>query len=36
MSSLTASLNTLIFKGILTLVLQGFKRFLTLSATYQT
>ena len=27
MSSPTASLNILIYKGILTLVLQGFKRF---------
>ena len=30
-SSPTASLNTLIYKGILTLILQGFKHFLTLS-----
>ena len=36
MSSPTASLNILIYKGILTLILQGFKRFLTLSANYRT
>jgi hypothetical protein len=32
MSSPTTSLNILIYNGILTLILQGFKRFLTLSA----
>jgi hypothetical protein len=30
-----ASLNTLIYKGILTLILKGFKRFLALHATYR-
>jgi hypothetical protein len=34
-STPTASLNILIYKVILTLILQGFKRFLTLSATYR-
>jgi hypothetical protein len=35
-SSPTASLNTLIYKAILTLILKGFKRFLALHATYRT
>jgi hypothetical protein len=35
MSSSAASLNTLIYKGILTLILLGFKRFLPLHATYR-
>jgi hypothetical protein len=35
MSSPTASLNTLIYKGILTLILQGFKHFLTLPSNYE-
>jgi len=35
-SSPIASLNTLIYKGILCLILQGFKRFLILSANYLT
>jgi len=35
-SSPTTSLNTLIYKGILTLILKGFKRFLTLHADYPT
>jgi hypothetical protein len=35
-SSPTASLNTLIYKGILAAVLQGFKHFMRLSATYRT
>ena len=35
-SSPTASLNILIYKGILTLILWGFKRFLSLSAHYRT
>jgi hypothetical protein len=34
MSSPAASLNILIYKGILALILMGFKRFLTLHATY--
>jgi hypothetical protein len=34
MSSPTTSLNTLIFKGILTLLFQGFKRYLSLSTAY--
>jgi hypothetical protein len=32
MPSLAASLNTLIYKGIFTLVLRGFKHFATLSS----
>jgi len=36
LSSPTVSLNILIYKGILTLILQDFKGFLTLSATYRT
>jgi hypothetical protein len=32
---MTASLNTLIYKGIVTLILKGFKQFLTLHATYR-
>src|ERR1039457_5512632 len=35
-SSPTASLNTLICEAILTLLLQGFKQFLKLSANYPT
>ena len=35
MSSSAASLNTLIYKGILTLVLQRFKRLLELHTTYR-
>ena len=35
-SSPTVSLNTLIYKAILTPILQGFKRFLALSATCRT
>jgi len=35
MSLPAASLNTLIYKGILTLILQGYKRFLALQATYR-
>ena len=35
MSSPAASLNTLIYKGILTLITKGFKRFLALDATYR-
>jgi hypothetical protein len=35
-SSPTASLNILIYKGILALIFQGLKRFLTLSAHYRT
>jgi hypothetical protein len=35
MSSPAASLNTLIYKAILTLILKGFKRFSTLYATYR-
>jgi hypothetical protein len=35
MSSPAASLNTLIHKGILTLIPKGFKRFLALHATYR-
>jgi len=31
----TASLNALIYKGILTLVLQGFKQYLALHTTYR-
>ena len=34
-SSPTTSLNILIYKGILKPILQGFKRFLTLHATYR-
>jgi hypothetical protein len=34
MSLTAASLNTLIYKGILTLILKAFKRFLALHATY--
>ena len=36
MSSPTTSLNILVYKGILTLILKGFKSFLTLSAHYRT
>ena len=36
MPSPAASLNTLIYKEILTLILKGFKRFLALHATYRT
>jgi hypothetical protein len=32
----TTSLNTLIYKGILTLIVKGFKPFLALHATYRT
>jgi hypothetical protein len=35
-SSPTTSLNILIYKEILTLILKGFKRFLALHATYRT
>jgi hypothetical protein len=35
MSYPAASLNTLIYKWILTLILQGFKRFLPLHATHR-
>jgi hypothetical protein len=34
MSSPAASLNTLIYKAILALILKSFKRFLSLHATY--
>jgi hypothetical protein len=34
MSLTAASLNTLIYKDILTSILQGFKRFLSLPATH--
>ena len=36
MSSQTTSLNILIFKGILVLILQGFKHLLPLHTTYRT
>jgi hypothetical protein len=36
MSSPTTNLNILIYKGILRLVLQEFKRFLKLPAYYRT
>jgi hypothetical protein len=36
MSLPAASLNTLIYKDILTIILQGFRRFLALHATYRT
>ena len=32
---MTASLNTLIYEAILTVILKGFKRFLLLHATYR-
>jgi hypothetical protein len=35
MSSPAASLNILIYKGILTLIFKGFKRFLALHATHR-
>jgi hypothetical protein len=35
MSAPAASLNTLIYKGILTMILKGFKLYLALHATYR-